>query len=132
MGHGVLGNASGGVSEVEGFVFRYTVEMGDRLYKAFLDTGARLSIVARRLLKQARIRKIKTVAISVGDGRTIHSLVGVDLTACLVNRKVTHHCRMPNTDALADVLFVISQKRLSLWSEIDGAVLCQPPILPTC
>ena len=73
-----------------------------------------LSIVARRLLKQARIRKIKTVAISVGDGRTIHSLVGVDLTVCLGGGKVTHHCRVPDTDALADVLFAISQQRLSL------------------
>ena len=49
------------------------MKMGDQVYKAVLDTGATLSIVARRLLKQAKIRKTKTVDIRVGDGRTIHS-----------------------------------------------------------
>ena len=49
------------------------MKIGDQVYKAVLDTGATLSIGARRLLKQARIRKTKTVAIRVGVGRTIHS-----------------------------------------------------------
>ena len=52
------------------------VKIGDPVYKAVLDTGATLSIVACRLLKQARIRKTKTVAIKVADGRTIHFLGG--------------------------------------------------------
>ena len=52
------------------------MKFGDQVYKAVLDTGATLSIVARRLLKQAKIRKTKTVAIRVGDCRTIHSLGG--------------------------------------------------------
>ena len=55
---------------------RITVKIGDQVYKAVLDTGATLSIVARRLLKQAKTRKTKTVVIRVGDGRTIHSLGG--------------------------------------------------------
>ena len=57
-------------------VFWITVKMGDQVYKAVLDTDATLSIVARKLLKQAKIRKTKTVAIRVGGGRTIHSLGG--------------------------------------------------------
>ena len=52
------------------------MKIGDRVYKAVLDTGTTLSIMARRLLKQAKIGKTKTVAIRVGDGRTIHSLGG--------------------------------------------------------
>ena len=52
------------------------MKIGDQVCKAVLDTGATLSIVARRLLKQAKIRKTKTMAIRVGDGRTIHSLGG--------------------------------------------------------
>ena len=66
-----------------------TVKIGHQVYKAVLDTGAKLSIVARRLLKQAKIRKTKTVAIRVGDGRTIHSLGGVDVTVCLGGEEVT-------------------------------------------
>ena len=37
-------------------------QLADQVYKAFLDTGNTLSIVARTLLKQAKIRKTKTVA----------------------------------------------------------------------
>ena len=50
------------------------VKMGDQVFGAVLDTGATLSIVAQRLLKP--FKKTKTVAIRVGDGRTIHSLGG--------------------------------------------------------
>ena len=53
-----------------------TVKICVCLYKAAFDMGATLSIVARGLLKQAKIQKAKTVAIRVGDGGTIHSLGG--------------------------------------------------------
>ena len=57
-------------------VFCIAVKIGDRVYKAVLDTGAMLSILARRLLKQAKTRKIKTAAIRVGDGKAMHSVGG--------------------------------------------------------
>ena len=75
------------------------MKIGDQVYKAVLDTGATLSIVARRLLKQANIRKTKTMAIRVGDGRTIHSLGGVDVTVRLGDEQVTRHCKVLDTDA---------------------------------
>ena len=78
--------------------------IGDRVYMAVLDTGATLSIVARRLLKQAKIRKTKTVAIRVRDGRTIHSLGGVDVTVCLGDEQVTQHCKVLDTDAFDIVM----------------------------
>ena len=64
----------GGGSEDEDLVFWITFKIGDQVYNAVLDTGTTLAMVACRLLKQAKIRKTKTVAIRVGDGRTIHSL----------------------------------------------------------
>ena len=67
-----------------------------------LDTGATLSIVARRLLKT--FKKTKTVAIKVGDGRTIHSLGGVDVTICLGDETVTQHCTVLDTDAFDIVI----------------------------
>ena len=73
------------------------MKIGDQVYKAVLDRGATLSIVARRLLKQAKIRKTETVAIRVGDGRTIRSLGGVDVTVCLGDQQVTRHCRVLDT-----------------------------------
>ena len=67
-----------------------------------LDTGVTLSIVARRLLNT--FKKNKTVAIRVGDGRTIHYFGGVDLTICLGDKTVTQHCRVLDTDAFDIVI----------------------------
>ena len=78
------------------------MKIGDQVFRAVLDTGATLSIVARRLLKT--FRKTKTVAIGVGDGRTIHSLGGVDVTICLGDETVTQHCRVLDTDAFDIVI----------------------------
>ena len=80
------------------------MKIGDQVYKAVLDTGATPSLVARSLLKQAKIRKTKTVAMRGGDGRTIHSLGGVDVTVCLVDEQVTQHCKVLDTDAFDIVI----------------------------
>ena len=82
----------GGGSEEEDLVFWILVKIGDQVFRAVLDTGATLSILARRLLRT--FKKAKTVAITVGDGRTIHSFWGVDVTICLGNETVTQHCRV--------------------------------------
>ena len=49
-------------------------------------------------------KKTKTVAIRVGDGRTIDSLGGVDVTICLGDENVTEHCRVLDTDAFDIVI----------------------------
>ena len=78
------------------------MKIGDQVFRAVLDTGATLSIVARRLLKT--FKKTKTVAIRVGDGRTIRSLGGVDVTISLGDETVTQHCRVLDTDAFDIVI----------------------------
>ena len=78
------------------------MKIGDQVFRAVLDTGATLSILARRLLKT--FKKTKTVAIRVGDGCTIHSLGGVDVTICLGDETVTQHCRVLDTDAFDIVI----------------------------
>ena len=69
-----------------------------------LDTGATLSIVARKLLKQANTRKTKTADIRVGDERTFHSLEGVDMTVYLGDEQVTKHCKVLDTNAFDIVI----------------------------
>ena len=78
------------------------MKIGDQVFRPVLDTAATLSIVARRLLKT--FKKTKTVAIRVGDGRTIHSFGGVDVTICLGDETVTQHCRVLDTDAFDIVI----------------------------
>ena len=78
------------------------MKIGDQALRAVLNTGATLSIVARRLLKT--FKKNKTVTIRVEDGRTIHSLGGFDVTICLGDETVTQHCRVLDTDAFDIVI----------------------------
>ena len=78
------------------------MKIGDQVFRAVLDTGATLSLVACRLLKT--FKKTKTVAIRVGDGRTIHSLGGIDVTICLGEETVTQYCRVLDTDAFDIVI----------------------------
>ena len=92
----------GGGCEEEDLVFWILVKIGDQVIRAVLDTGATLSIVARRLLRT--FRKTKTVAIRVGDGRTIHSLGKVDVIICLGDETVTQQCRVLDTDAFDIVI----------------------------
>ena len=92
----------GGGSKEEDLVFWILVKIWDQVFRAVLDTGATLSIVARRLLRT--FKKTKTVAIRVGVGRTIHSLGGVDVTICLGDETVTQRCRVLDTNAFAIVI----------------------------
>ena len=78
------------------------MKIGDQVSEAVLDTGATRSIVAWRLPKT--FKKTKTVAIRVGDRRTIHFLGGVDVTICLGDKTVTQHCRVLDTDAFDIVI----------------------------
>ena len=55
------------------------MKIGDQVFRAVLDTGATLSIVARRLLKT--FKKTKTVAIRVGDGVVV-CFLGTRLHSC--------------------------------------------------
>ena len=78
------------------------MKIGDQVLRAVLDTVATLSIVAWRLLRT--FKKTKTVAIEVGDGRTIHSLEGSEVTICLGDETVTQPCRVLETDAFDIVI----------------------------
>ena len=78
------------------------MKIADQVFRAVLDTGARLSIVALRLLKT--FKKTKRVAMRAGNGRTIHSLGAVDMTICLGDETVTQHCRVSETDAFDIVI----------------------------
>ena len=73
--------------------------------------------MAWRLLKT--FNKTKTVALRVGDGRTIHSLGGVDVTICLGDETVTQHCRVLDTDTFDIVIgtdVLRTNPQVKMWS----------------
>ena len=112
------------------------MKIGDQVYKAVLDTGATLSIVARRLMKQAAIWKTKTAAIRVRDGRTIHSLGGVNVTVCLDDEHVTQHCKVLDIVIGADFLrrnpsvkLLSLQRPYALHCDFGSGLFSVPPEL---
>ena len=112
------------------------MKIGDKAFRAVRDTGATLSIVARRLLKT--FKKTKTVAIRVGDGCTIHSFGGVDVTICLGDETGTEQCRVLDTDAFDIVIgtdflrrnpqvkMLNSQRPYSLHCDFGSGLLSVP------
>ena len=80
------------------------MKIDDQVYKAVLDCLSCLSIVASRLLKQAKIRKTKTMAIRILDGRTIHSLWGVHVTVCPCHGQVIQNRKVLETYAFDIVI----------------------------
>ena len=116
--------------------FWILVKIRDQVFRAGLDTGATLSIVARHLLKT--FRKNKTVAVRVGDGRTIHRVKGVDVTVFLGDETVTQHCRVMDTDAFdivigthflrrnPEVKMLSLQRPYSLHCDFDSGLFSVP------
>ena len=70
------------------------MKIGDQVFRAVLDIGATLSLVALKTFK-----KTKIVALRVANGRTIQSLGVINGTICLGDETVTKHCRVLDTDA---------------------------------
>ena len=78
------------------------MKIGDEVFRAVLDTGPTISIVAQRLLKT--FKKTKTVAVRVGDGRTMHSVRDVHVSICLPNESMMQQCGVRDTDAFDIVI----------------------------
>ena len=49
-------------------------------------------------------RRLAWTGLRVADGRTIHSLGGVDVSICLGDENVTQHCRVFDTDAFDNII----------------------------
>ena len=93
------------------------MKIRDQVFCAVLDTGATLSMVAGRLLKT--LKKTKTLAKIVGDGRTIHSLGGVVVPICLGVETITQHCRVLDSDAFDIVIgmdFLRRNRQVKMFS----------------
>ena len=107
-------------------MFWITIKVSNQVSKEVMDPGTLLPIVVRRMLKQAEIQKTETVAIRVGDGRTLHSWGGV--TVCLADEKVTQPCKRLDIDVfdlVTGAVFLLRNPELRLLSlQIPFALHC--------
>ena len=103
------------------------MQIGDQVFHALLDTGATLFIVARRLLKT--FKKTESVAITIGDGCTIDSFGGVDVSIRLGHETVTQHCRVLDTDSFHIVIgtdFLSLQRPYPLHCDFGSGLFSVP------
>ena len=61
-------------------MFWVRIRLGIREYLGILDTGATVSIVAKKMLPRGDLKKvIPTAAIRMGDGHVVHSCGGCEV-----------------------------------------------------
>ena len=76
-----------------------------REYLAVLDTGATISIVARKNLPRGDLKKIMpTAAIRMGDGHVVHSSGGCEVGMPMGSRSSAHWFYVMDTEAFDFVL----------------------------
>ena len=86
-------------------MFWVRIPLGGREYLGVLDTGATISIVARKILPCGRLKSTMTTeAIQMGDGHVVHSCEDCEVEVPLGSRTIAHRFYVMDTEALDFVL----------------------------
>ena len=108
--------SSGGPTDL---VFWARICLGGREYLGVLDTGATISIVARKTLPRGDLKNIMpTAAIRMGEGHVVHSCGDCEVEVPMGSRSIAHRFNVMDTEACDFVLgtdfFVEHSQILSL------------------
>ena len=100
-------------------VFCVRICLGRREYMGVLDTGATISIVAKKILPRGELKNfMPTAAIRTGDGHVVHSCGDCDVDVPMRSRSLAHRFYVMDTEAFNFVLgtnfFVEHSQILSL------------------
>ena len=100
-------------------MFWVRIRLGGRKYLAVLDTGATISIVAKKILPCGDLKNIfPTAAIRMGDGHVVHSCGDCEVEVPMGSRSIAHRFYVMDTEAFDFVLgtdfFVEHSQILSL------------------
>ena len=78
---------------------------GGREYLGVLDTGATISIIAKKVLPCGDLKNIlPTAAIRMGDGHVVHSCGNFEVEVPMGSRSIAHMFNVMDTEALDFVL----------------------------
>ena len=107
---------SGGPTDL---VFWVRIRLGGREYLGVLDTGATISLVAKKILPRGDLKNIMpTAAIRMGDGHVVHSRGDCEIEVPMGSRSIAHRSYVMDTDTfdlvLATDFFVEHSHILSL------------------
>ena len=99
------------------------IRLGGRDYLGVLDTGATISIVAKKILPRGDLKNIMpTAATGLGDGHVVHSCGDCELDVPMGSRSIAHRFYEMDTEAFNFVLgtdfFVEHSQILSLTLQV--------------
>ena len=100
-------------------MFCVRIRLGGREYLGVLDTGATISIVAKKILPSGDLKNIMpTAAIIMGDRHVVHSGGDCEVEVPMGSRSIAHRFYVMDTEAFDFVLgtdfFVEHSQILSL------------------
>ena len=86
-------------------MFWVRIRLGGREYLGVLDTGATISIVAKKILPCGSLKNtMTTAAIRMGDGHVVHSCGDCEVEVPMGSRTIAHRFYVMDTEAFDFVL----------------------------
>ena len=100
-------------------MFWVRIRLGRREYLGVLDTGATISIVAKKILPRGDLKNIMpTAPIRMGDGHVVHNCGTCEVEVPMGSRSIAHRFNVMDTEAFDFVMgtdfFVEHSQILSL------------------
>ena len=107
-------------------MFWVHIRLGGREYLGVLDTGATISIVAKKTLPCGSLKNtMTTAAIGMGAGHVVHSCGGCEVR-CLRSRTIAHWFYVMETEAFD---FILGSDFFVRYSQIQSLTLQAPYLL---
>ena len=108
-------------------MFWVRIRLGGREYLEVLDTGATISIVAKKILPSGSLKNtMTTAAIRMGDGHVVHSCGDCEVEVPMGSRTIAHRFYVMDTDAFD---FVLGTDFFVQHSQIQSLTLQAPYLL---
>ena len=118
-------------------MFWVRIRLGGREYLGVLDTGATISIVAKKTLPCGSLKNtMTTAAIRMGDGHVVHSCGDCEVEVPMGSRTIAHRFYVMDTEAFDFVLgtdFLVQHSQIqrrckrptsSTWTTAVAESLC--------
>ena len=108
-------------------VFWVRIRLGGREYLGVLDTGATISIVAKKTLPSGSLKNtMTTAAIRLADGHVVDSCGDCEVEVPVASRTIAHRFYVMDTEAFD---FVLGTDFFLLHSQIQSLTLQAPYLL---
>ena len=108
-------------------MFWVRIRVGGREDQGVLDTGATISIVAKKILPRGDLKNIMpTAAIRMGDGHVVHSCGDCEVVVPMGSRSIAHRFYVMDTETFD---FVLGTDFFAEHSQILSLTLQAPRVL---